>query len=124
MVRAQADVVFSRLSALQLEREPLAAAAVAARWVNLDRLNEAAWQRLILARLGAGQRSLAREALEACRTVLPEELGLELTSELLALEAHLLKLPDQRKNPDRKDRSPCSCCLMGRSSAGKANLPG
>lgn len=94
-VRAHAEIVLDRLSALQLDREPLAAASVASRWVSLDRLNEAAWQRLVLARLGAGQRSLAREAFEACQKVLREELGVEPNSETLALQAHLLRSPDR-----------------------------
>lgn len=107
LARAQADAVLGRLSALHLAGAPLAAAAVASRWVGLDRLNEEAWRHLVLARLGAGQRALAREAFEACRRVLQGELGLEPGPETLALGARLFgspgASPPTRAAPDLRE---------------------
>ncbi|PYE53751.1 BTAD domain-containing putative transcriptional regulator [Deinococcus yavapaiensis] len=92
-VRAAADFVFDRLSERQLEREPARAAETAGRWLTLDRFNEAAWRRLVLARLAAGQRALAKEAFEACRSTLRSELGVTPAPETLALEPRLLDAP-------------------------------
>ena len=117
-VRAQAEVIFGCLSERLLEQDPLAAASLASRWVHLDRLSEAAWQRLILARLDAGQPSLAREAYETCRKVLRGELGLTPGPELLALEARLWR-PGPTRAPEH--RPDLHALLLGGPLVGRAS---
>ncbi|MFD1734559.1 AAA family ATPase [Deinococcus malanensis] len=90
VTRSAVNLVFDQLSAAQLEHDAGRAAETAQRWVAVDRLNEAAWRRLVQARLTSGQRALAREALDTCRRVLRDEVDCALAPETLALEPQLL----------------------------------
>ncbi|MFD1734121.1 AAA family ATPase [Deinococcus malanensis] len=97
VTRSAMNIVFDRLSAAQLERDADRAAETAQRWVAVDRLNEAAWRRLVQARLTSGQRALARDALDTCRRVLQDEVNCTLAPETLALEPQLLAFTPQRR---------------------------
>ena len=83
--------VLAALSDGCLERGDLIGAGLRARdLVTLDRLNEGAHQRLMIAYARAGQRNQALRQFLECRRALVEHLGVEPTSETARLQQRIL----------------------------------
>lgn len=76
------NLIHDRLSKHQLETHLLEPAIVTVnRWLDLDRLNENAYRRLMRLHFLNRDRSAALQIYETCRDLLAQELGVEPTSE-------------------------------------------
>jgi DNA-binding SARP family transcriptional activator len=95
-IQAVIDGLLERLCSLQEQEGDIKAALETTRKrLTLDDLNEDAHRNLIRLELARGQRSAALEALERCRQVLFQELGVAPSKETLAL----LEQPSQTQAP-------------------------
>ena len=82
----QLNAIFDRLTQLQFEGgETTSGLETATRWLAHDPLNEAAYRRLMLLQMAAGNRSGALQVYENCRRILKTELNADPSSETLAL---------------------------------------
>lgn len=92
---ARLDVVV----ALCQDHDPHRAEKVAAAIVADDRLDEAAWSRLMLAQYHAGHQHRALETYQQARTTLLEELGVEPSPHLSAVHQEILNHHLPRRDP-------------------------
>jgi len=84
------NLIHDRLSNHQLETHLIGPAIETInRWLNLDRLNESAYQRLIRLHFLNGDRSAALQTYETCRELLDKELGVEPSSETEEVLAYI-----------------------------------
>jgi predicted ATPase len=84
------NLIHDRLSNHQLETHLIGPAIETVnRWLNLDRLHETAYQRLMRLHFLNGDRSAALQTYETCRELLDKELGVEPSSETEEVLAHI-----------------------------------
>ncbi|MBE0670897.1 MAG: AAA family ATPase [Anaerolineales bacterium] len=84
------NLIHDRLSNYQLETHLIQLAIETVnRWLNLDRLNETAYQRLMRLQFLNGDRSAALQTYETCRELLDKELGVEPSSETEEVLAYI-----------------------------------
>lgn len=84
------NLIHDRLSNHQLETHLIGPAIETVnRWLNLDRLNASAYQRLMRLHFLNGDRSTALQTYETCRELLDKELGVEPSSETEEVLAHI-----------------------------------
>jgi predicted ATPase len=69
------------------------------RWLAMDRLNEAAYRRLMRLRFAAGDRTAALPAYEACRSILDTELAAQPAAETEALAQHIRSAAPPARDP-------------------------
>ena len=85
-IRSTLDVLLERLASLQTQEvDTKAALDTNRKRLELDDLNEDAHRNLIQLELSRGNRSAAFDALERCRRILQQELGVAPSKETLAL---------------------------------------
>lgn len=98
--RRRAETIFDRLTRLEMDAgEAQEAAAVAARWVGHAPLSEAAYLRLMEARLAAGDTAGALRSFEEGRRALKEGLGTEPGPEMNVLAARVRIEGSERASP-------------------------
>ncbi len=102
-LRRQLADLLETLSGCQLRRhEPEAAIASARRWLELDRLNEAAHRRLMTCYAEAGQRNAALRQYQRCEQILNDELDVTPQAETRALYDRIQAgQPVQDSQPDQ-----------------------
>lgn len=94
------DRVFDALSGLQMEQGTFPAALeTAARWVELNALEEAGYRRLMEAQAATGDRTAALATFTRCQTTLVRALGVEPGPETVALAEHIRRktMPTERR---------------------------
>jgi DNA-binding SARP family transcriptional activator len=88
--RRRLGLILDRLSEIQFASGEFAGAAeAAARWIELDGLNERAYRRKMRAHFAAGERGQALETYAACRAILAAELNAEPEPDTETLAAHI-----------------------------------
>lgn len=121
------SLVLDRLSEILLARGEFSdAAETAARWIALDRLNEAAYRRKMRIHFAFGERSKALEAYETCRAVLSSELGIEPEPDTDSLAERIRAQSARgsvliRPSADQPRRLDTSVIFLGSLFAGRIN---
>lgn len=86
--RRRLGLILDRLSEIQFASGEFARATETdAHWIELDALNEVAYRHKMRAHFAAGERGLALETYEACRSILATELSVEPEPDTEALAA-------------------------------------
>jgi DNA-binding SARP family transcriptional activator len=98
--------LFDRLSQLQFGRgEPISAIETATRWMALDPLNEAAYQRVMQVYFATGNREAALRAYDTCRVTLQNEMQAQPTPATKALAERIRATVFRRSGPREGESS-------------------
>jgi DNA-binding SARP family transcriptional activator len=117
--RRRIDQVYDRLTLQQLDARQLPIAIeTVARWISHDRLNEAAYRRLMRLHFLNGDQAAALQTYDICRTLLDRELGVVPAPRTEELLAHIrsASAPIQVSTSATDTRVPLRIPFVGRSA--------